>query len=148
MSSRRSVRIGCTPRCSVDLDSHANGGPLLPNLEMVDQVRLPASLQPGRYVLQWRWDCEEVRHTPISRQRQQQRLRTDTTAFAIAGKRLFNAGKIAARQALYRVQPAMWDLFFLHSQAYIRAANIRQNNHQTAPPAPILPAPALPAPIS
>ena len=37
----------------------SNGGPLLPNLEIVDLVRVPASLAPGKYVLQWRWDCEE-----------------------------------------------------------------------------------------
>ena len=41
-------------RCS----GHSNGGPLLPNLEMVDRVRIPATLRPGPYVLQWRWDCE------------------------------------------------------------------------------------------
>jgi len=29
------------------------------NLEIVDTVRVPASLAPGAYVLQWRWDCEE-----------------------------------------------------------------------------------------
>ena len=32
---------------------------LLPNLEVVDNVRIPKGLAPGRYVLQWRWDCEE-----------------------------------------------------------------------------------------
>ena len=37
----------------------SNGGPLLPNLEIVDRVVVPAGLAPGRYVLQWRWDCEE-----------------------------------------------------------------------------------------
>jgi len=42
-------------RCS----GHSNGGPLLPNLEIVDKVRIPAGLPLGRYVLQWRWDCEE-----------------------------------------------------------------------------------------
>ncbi len=36
----------------------SNGGPLLPNLEIVDTVKVP-TLPPGRYVLQWRWDCEE-----------------------------------------------------------------------------------------
>jgi hypothetical protein len=29
------------------------------NLEVVDQVRVPAQLGPGAYVVQWRWDCEE-----------------------------------------------------------------------------------------
>jgi len=42
-------------RCS----GFSNGGPLLPNLEVVDRVAIPSSLPPGPYVLQWRWDCEE-----------------------------------------------------------------------------------------
>jgi len=42
-------------RCS----GYSNAGPLLPNVEMVDTLQLPAHLAPGRYVLQWRWDCEE-----------------------------------------------------------------------------------------
>ena len=42
-------------RCS----GYSNIGPLLPNLEVVDQLQLPQQLPPGRYVLQWRWDCEE-----------------------------------------------------------------------------------------
>ena len=42
-------------RCS----GYSNGGPLLPSVEIVDRVRIPADLAPGRYVLQWRWDCEE-----------------------------------------------------------------------------------------
>ena len=29
------------------------------NVEVVDRVRIPASLPPGDYVLGWRWDCEE-----------------------------------------------------------------------------------------
>lgn len=43
-------------RCS----GHSNGGPLLPNLEMVDTVRIPATIASGDYVLQFRWDCEET----------------------------------------------------------------------------------------
>ena len=38
-------------RCS----GYSNGGPLLPNVEMVDKVRIPAHLKPGKYVVQWRW---------------------------------------------------------------------------------------------
>jgi len=38
---------------------HSNDGPLLPNIEVVDNVKIPSHLKPGRYVLQWRWDCEE-----------------------------------------------------------------------------------------
>jgi len=37
----------------------SNGGPLLPNLEIVDVVKIPTNIKPGKYVLQWRWDCEE-----------------------------------------------------------------------------------------
>jgi len=39
---------------------HSNGGPLLPNLEIVDELKIPAGLAPGSYVLQFRWDCEET----------------------------------------------------------------------------------------
>ena len=37
----------------------SNGGPLLPNLEVVDSVMVPKGTKPGKYILQWRWDCEE-----------------------------------------------------------------------------------------
>lgn len=43
----------CTCKCSGD------GIGDLPQLEIVDQVRIPANLKPGDYVLGWRWDCEE-----------------------------------------------------------------------------------------
>jgi len=33
---------------------------LLPNLEIVDLVKIPADLKPGKYVLGWRYDCEET----------------------------------------------------------------------------------------
>ena len=29
------------------------------DLEIVDYVQIPADLKPGKYVLGWRWDCEE-----------------------------------------------------------------------------------------
>merc|ERR1712048_1287709 len=29
------------------------------NLEIVDKVEIPVTLKPGKYVLGWRWDCEE-----------------------------------------------------------------------------------------
>ena len=32
---------------------------LMPNLEVVDKVRIPQHVKPGKYVVQWRWDCEE-----------------------------------------------------------------------------------------
>ena len=38
----------------------ANVWPLVPNIEIVDRLRVPADLAPGKYVLQWRWDCEET----------------------------------------------------------------------------------------
>jgi hypothetical protein len=28
-------------------------------MEIVDQLRIPADLPKGDYVLGWRWDCEE-----------------------------------------------------------------------------------------
>ena len=31
---------------------------LEPNLEIVDTVMIPADTKPGKYVLNWRWDCE------------------------------------------------------------------------------------------
>lgn len=31
----------------------------LGDLEIVDQVQIPADLEPGEWVLGWRWDCEE-----------------------------------------------------------------------------------------
>jgi len=33
---------------------------LLPNLEIVDVVKIPVDLKPGKYVLGWRYDCEET----------------------------------------------------------------------------------------
>jgi len=45
---------------------HSNGGPLLPNLEVVDNVMVPEGLAAGKYVLQWRWDCEETDQIWIS----------------------------------------------------------------------------------
>lgn len=56
---------GCafgTCRCS----GHSNPGPLLPNLEIVDLVEIPKDLKPGRYVLQWRWDCEQTAQVWLS----------------------------------------------------------------------------------
>ena len=32
---------------------------MLPNLEVVDTVQIPADAKPGKWVIQWRWDCEE-----------------------------------------------------------------------------------------
>ena len=35
------------------------GEQLSTSLEVVDRVLVPKGTAPGRYVLQWRWDCEE-----------------------------------------------------------------------------------------
>jgi hypothetical protein len=35
------------------------GEQLSTSLEVVDKVMVPFGTAPGRYVLQWRWDCEE-----------------------------------------------------------------------------------------
>jgi hypothetical protein len=52
---------GFGPRTGVcKCSGHSNGGPLLPNIEMVDLLQIPADTPPGKYVLQWRWDCEET----------------------------------------------------------------------------------------
>lgn len=48
-----------SPQGLCKCSGYSNGGPLLPNLEIVDQVRIPQDLAAGKYVLQWRWDCEE-----------------------------------------------------------------------------------------
>ena len=47
-------------RCSGHSNAANKNGPyiLAPNLEIVDSIKVPASLKPGDYVLQWRWDCE------------------------------------------------------------------------------------------
>ena len=44
---------GKTPACRCS----GEWGPF--NLEIIDRVQLPATLLPGKYVLSWRWDCEE-----------------------------------------------------------------------------------------
>ena len=51
-ATTNSTHGGC--RCS---DDGAPSGPA--NVEVVDQVRLSAGLDPGAWVLGWRWDCEE-----------------------------------------------------------------------------------------
>ena len=46
------------PHCPNTKERPCMGNP--PNLEVVDLVRIPAGLKPGRYVLGWRWDVEET----------------------------------------------------------------------------------------
>jgi len=48
---------GATPN-RPQSQAHAIG--LLPNLDIVDQLHIPADIKPGRYVLGWRYDCEET----------------------------------------------------------------------------------------
>ena len=36
-----------------------DGSSAIPDLEIVDRVKIPKDLPPGEYVLGWRWDCEE-----------------------------------------------------------------------------------------
>ena len=51
---------GFTPIGSYGLCKCSGIGEMLStSLEIVDRVLIPAGTQPGRYVLQWRWDCEE-----------------------------------------------------------------------------------------
>mgnify|MGYP004398980669 CR=1 FL=1 len=47
-------------KCSGHSSAANKNGPyvLAPNLEIVDSVKIPSTLTPGDYVLQWRWDCE------------------------------------------------------------------------------------------
>jgi len=44
--------------CFIQGDCRCSG--TLRSLEIVDKVQIPANLKPGRYVLGWRWDCEET----------------------------------------------------------------------------------------
>merc|ERR1712039_321593 len=39
-------------------DCKCSGTPA--TLEIVDRLKIPANLKPGKYVLGWRWDCEET----------------------------------------------------------------------------------------
>ena len=50
---------GFTPFCKDEPGYTCTGmwGPY--NMEIVDQVAIPADLPAGSYVLGWRWDCEE-----------------------------------------------------------------------------------------
>eukprot|EP00937_MAST-01D_sp_MAST-1D-sp2_P003648 g3648.t1 len=57
---RRAATANKGPAGACRCTGHSNGGPLLPNLEIVDKVQIPAGIAPGHYVLQFRWDCEET----------------------------------------------------------------------------------------
>jgi hypothetical protein len=49
--------LGTTSPCFCKCSGDGVGD--LPQLEIVDKVIIPAGLAPGKYVLGWRWDCEE-----------------------------------------------------------------------------------------
>jgi hypothetical protein len=36
-----------------------DGSSAQPDFEIVDRLEIPQGLAPGKYVLGWRWDCEE-----------------------------------------------------------------------------------------
>jgi len=55
---------GFTPPCKDPIPVSAcqgmtDGRSAVPNLEIVDYVKIPEDLKEGNYVLGWRWDCEE-----------------------------------------------------------------------------------------
>jgi hypothetical protein len=37
-----------------------NGGDHFHDYSIVDEVVVPTNLQPGDYLLSWRWDCEQT----------------------------------------------------------------------------------------
>ena len=49
-TSPREYRKAAVCKCSGDWNDQ---------VKIVDRVRIPAGLKPGKYVLGWRWDCEE-----------------------------------------------------------------------------------------
>ena len=53
--------FGVEPCCQETPTTPCSGGAEtgLERLEILDQVRVPADLPAGDYVLQFRWDCEE-----------------------------------------------------------------------------------------
>jgi len=55
----RSYSAGGAEQGTCKCSGFSNSGPLLPNLEIIDSIKIPKTLSMGRYVLQWRWDCEE-----------------------------------------------------------------------------------------
>lgn len=49
----------CTETDGYKCSGGTDGENTDPTLEIVDHVLIPESLEPGKYVLGWRWDCEE-----------------------------------------------------------------------------------------
>ena len=60
-TGQHGVQSGFEPHCD-DLkkcQGMTDGSSAVPDLEIVDRVLIPADTPPGKYVLGWRWDCEE-----------------------------------------------------------------------------------------
>merc|ERR1712039_813261 len=57
--SCKDLAWNCAGNCGFDQgDCKCSGTPV--GLEIVDVLQIPANLKPGKYVLGWRWDCEET----------------------------------------------------------------------------------------
>jgi hypothetical protein len=55
----KDLAFSCAGNCGFSGgDCRCSGAPK--NVEIVDMLKIPAQLKPGKYVLGWRWDCEEV----------------------------------------------------------------------------------------
>ena len=53
----RDLAFDCKGNCGfAGADCRCSGAPK--NVEIVDVLKIPADLKPGKYVLGWRWDCE------------------------------------------------------------------------------------------
>jgi len=55
---------GFEPKCKEPIpiekcQGMTDGKSAVPDLEIVDYVKIPSNLPEGQYVLNWRWDCEE-----------------------------------------------------------------------------------------
>eukprot|EP00040_Diaphanoeca_grandis_P016385 m.84522 g.84522 ORF g.84522 m.84522 type:complete len:365 (-) comp25761_c0_seq1:150-1244(-) len=49
----------CDEKDGIVCHGMTDGSTAVPNLEIVDNVMIPADLPAGEYVVGWRWDCEE-----------------------------------------------------------------------------------------
>ena len=60
-NDHRQTGAGFAPPCADArrCSGMTDGATADPTLEIVDRVRIPPALPAGRYVLGWRWDCEE-----------------------------------------------------------------------------------------
>lgn len=51
--------LPCVETADIKCHGMEDGASAVPNLEIVDMVKIPDDLPAGEYVLGWRWDCEE-----------------------------------------------------------------------------------------